>query len=80
MIMIGYADNHSPDVYRMYNPNTHTVILSRGVKWTNWERSDPTEASEALQDLTVPVANVVPPIEKPPLGDMNLGAHVIPDE
>jgi hypothetical protein len=43
MIMVGYADNHSLDVYRMYNPITDTVILSRDVKWTNWERSDPTQ-------------------------------------
>jgi hypothetical protein len=35
MIMVGYADNHSPDVYIMYNPITNTVILSRDVKWTN---------------------------------------------
>jgi hypothetical protein len=81
MIVVGYADNHSPDVYRMYNPNTDTVILSRDVKWTNWERSDPTEALKALQDLTVPVPNVVPPIEQqPPSDDMNPGAHVIPDD
>jgi hypothetical protein len=28
MIMVGYAENHSPDVYRMYNSITDTVILS----------------------------------------------------
>jgi hypothetical protein len=65
---------------RMYNPITDTVILSRDVKWTNWERSDPTAALKELQDLTVPVKNVVPPIEQPPLDDMNPGAHVIPDD
>jgi hypothetical protein len=32
MIMVGYADNHSPDEYRMYNPNTETVILLPDVK------------------------------------------------
>jgi hypothetical protein len=80
MIMVGYSDNHSPDVYRMYNPITETVFLSRDIKLTNWERSDPTAALKALQDLTVPVPNVVPPIEQPPSDDMIPGAHIIPDD
>jgi hypothetical protein len=77
MIMVGYADNHSPDVY---NPNTDTVILSRDVKWVNWERSDPTAALKSLQDLTVRVPKVVPPVEQLPSDDINPGAHVIPDD
>jgi transposase InsO family protein len=48
MTMVGYDNSNSPDVYRMYNPNTNTVISSRDVKWTNWERSDPTAALKAL--------------------------------
>jgi hypothetical protein len=43
--------------------------------------SDPTEALKALQDLTVPVPIVVPPVEPPSQEDMNPGgAHIIPDD
>jgi hypothetical protein len=33
MFMVGYADNHSGDTYRMYDPKTKSVILTRDVKW-----------------------------------------------
>jgi transposase InsO family protein len=40
-IMVGYADDHSPDTYRMFNPETNKVILSRDVRWAEWKRTDP---------------------------------------
>ena len=42
MIMVGYAEGHSSDVYRMYNPGTKRVILTRDVTWAEWQRRDPT--------------------------------------
>jgi hypothetical protein len=39
--MVGYADDHSPDTYRMYNPDTKKVILSRDVRWADWKCTDP---------------------------------------
>jgi hypothetical protein len=39
------------------------------------------DSSLKVQDMTVPaVKNVVPPIEQSPSGDMNPGAHIIPDD
>jgi hypothetical protein len=40
-ILVGYADDHSPDTYRMYNPDTKQVILSRDVRWADWKHTDP---------------------------------------
>ena len=34
--MIGYAKGHSGDTYRMYNPITKKVIMSRDIKWADW--------------------------------------------
>jgi hypothetical protein len=45
-IMVGYADNHSPDTYRMYNPETNQVILSRDVKWADWTPTDPSSTMQ----------------------------------
>ena len=30
---VGYADDHTPDTYRMFNPNTGKIVLSRDVRW-----------------------------------------------
>ena len=40
-IMVGYTQNHAGDTYRMYNPATKRIILSRDVTWGNWKRTDP---------------------------------------
>ena len=37
-IMVGYADNHSSDTYMMYNPRTRQIILSRDIRWADFER------------------------------------------
>jgi hypothetical protein len=42
-IMVGYATNHSSDTYRVYDPLTKKVRLSRDVKWAEWKRTDPSE-------------------------------------
>ena len=34
-IFVGYTENHAGDVYRLYNPTTKQVILSRDVIWHN---------------------------------------------
>ena len=33
MMMVGYADNHTGDCYRMYNDATRRVHISRDVRW-----------------------------------------------
>ena len=40
-VMVGYARNHTGDTYRMYNPGTKRIILSRDVTWGDWNRTDP---------------------------------------
>ena len=40
-IMVGYADNHSPDTYLMYNPKTRYVIMSRDIRWADFNRPQP---------------------------------------
>eukprot|EP00980_Cylindrotheca_fusiformis_P013238 scaffold3368_cov68-Cylindrotheca_fusiformis.AAC.1 len=37
MVCMGYADDHAgDDVYRMYNPDTGTVIATRDITWAEW--------------------------------------------
>ena len=40
-VFIGYGKHHSGDTYRMYNPGTKRIILSRDVKWAEFKRIDP---------------------------------------
>ena len=40
-IMVGYAEQHSGDTYRMFNPTTRSIILSRDIRWAEWTRPDP---------------------------------------
>ena len=35
MFVVGYADDHSGDVYRFLNINTKRIIMSRGARWLN---------------------------------------------
>jgi hypothetical protein len=34
-IFIGYAEDHTSNVFKFYNPKTYAVILSRKVYWLN---------------------------------------------
>ena len=49
MIMVGYALDHTPDTYRMYNPETNKVVLSRDVRWAEWKDTDPSETLKVFQ-------------------------------
>ena len=31
--MIGYADNHTRDTYKLYYPEINRVIMKRNVRW-----------------------------------------------
>jgi hypothetical protein len=45
-VMVGYADSHSGDTYRVYKPDENIVILSRDVTWADWHGSSASIASE----------------------------------
>jgi hypothetical protein len=49
--MVGYADDHSPDTYRMFNPDTNKVIPSRDVRWADWKRTDPYEELNVFKQV-----------------------------
>ena len=34
-MLVGYADDHSRDVYRFLNIDTKRIIISRDVRWLN---------------------------------------------
>ena len=42
-IMIGYSKNHARYMYKLYNPETRRVLLTRYVKWVDWKMTNPTE-------------------------------------
>jgi hypothetical protein len=51
MLMVGYAEDHPADCYRMYNPNKDSVVISRDIQWTKWTRSDHVATLQAMQGL-----------------------------
>ena len=34
-MFVGYADDHTGDVYRLLNAQTKRIIMSRGARWFN---------------------------------------------
>ena len=42
-IMIGYADNHAIDRYKLYKPEIKRVIMTRDVNWEEWKITYPAE-------------------------------------
>ena len=32
-IIVGYAENHTRDIYKLYNPEIKRLIMKRDVKW-----------------------------------------------
>jgi hypothetical protein len=49
-IMVGYADNHSSDTYRVYDPETRKIRLTRDVKWAEWKRTDPSATMRIFEE------------------------------
>ena len=49
--MVGYSEDHTPDTYRLYNPQTNKVIVSRDVSWASWDKTDPWENMEQYADI-----------------------------
>ena len=39
-IMVVYAENYTRGTYKLYNPETKRVIMTRGVKWADWKKTD----------------------------------------
>ena len=36
-MMVGYALNHGVGTYRLYNPKTKRIIMSRNIKWMDFQ-------------------------------------------
>ena len=41
--MVGYANNHTGDTYKLYIPEVKRVIMARDVTWEEWKMTDPAE-------------------------------------
>ena len=42
-ILVGYVDNHTRYMNKLYNTNTNRVIMTRYIKWVEWKMIDPVE-------------------------------------
>ena len=83
-IMVVYAKSHSGDTYRMFNPATKRIILSRDVKWAEWKRTDPKSNMDVFvkydsTDIVPGIDEVVVEIAKLPEID-KATIHLIPDD
>jgi len=47
-IMVGYSDDHSGDMYHMYDPVMNTVRNMQDVYWAVWMHTDPTKTMQIL--------------------------------
>ena len=49
-IMVGYADNHTRDTNKLYNPDTKRVIITRAVKWADWKITEPEDTLNLFRE------------------------------
>ena len=61
-IMVGYTENHTIDMYKLYNNDTNLVIITRDVKWVEWKIIDTAETMNMFRDLHK--EDLVPGIEE----------------
>jgi len=52
-IMVGYADDHSSDTYRMYDPLSNHVRLTQDIHWAAWMQTNPMEAMKVFEQTLV---------------------------
>ena len=50
-IMIGYAEDHSPDTYIFFNPRTKKTFRSRDVKWADFHRPFPHDDLDLYRNI-----------------------------
>ena len=81
-VCMGYADDHSSDTYRFYNPVTNKILLSRDVTWAEWHGSQqiPTSLKMFAQPDDVDVTDDQIGEDVPPTTHPGAGPHVIPAE
>ena len=73
-IMVGYAENHSPDTYMLYNPSTRKIFRSRDIKWADFERPYPQEEMDLYQNGEDDAEPSLPPF------DANIQQRVLLDQ
>ena len=49
--MVGYADNHTRDTYNFYNTDTKRFIMTRDVKWSEWNMIDAAETIKMFRNF-----------------------------
>ena len=49
-IMVVCIDNHERYTYKLYNPDTKKVIMTRDVKWADCKMTDPAETLKMFRD------------------------------
>ena len=82
-IMVGYASDHSADTYRMFNPITKSMLLTRDVKWAEWTRPDPADGLTQYFDMrtgvdTLPLPTPLPSPVSLPIPDDDSVVSVSP--
>ena len=60
-IIVGYAENHICDMYKIYNPNTNRFIMIQDIKYNDRKETHPSETMKMF--LTMDKQYLVPGIE-----------------
>ena len=72
-MMVGYAMNHGPGTYRLFNPKTNRIIFSRDVAWMDYKAKVLTDEFEVFEPGIESVLSKqnVPIREKEPADDLS---------
>ena len=48
--MVGYVEKSKSDTYKLYNPETNRVNITRDVKWADWKMKNPAETLKIFSE------------------------------
>ena len=51
--MVGYANNHTRETYKLYDPETKRVVMTRDVKWADWKMTNSAETLKMFSERQI---------------------------
>ena len=52
-IMVGYANNHTRETYKLYDRETKIFLMTRDVKWADWKMTNSAETLKMFSERQI---------------------------
>ena len=51
--MVGYANNHTRETYKLYDRETKIFLMTRDVKWADWKMTNSAETLKMFSERQI---------------------------